>query len=30
MNWLNSLDAATGTGNVLRLLIHKLDQNQRL
>jgi len=32
MDWLNSLGAATatGTGNVLRLLIHKLDLEQRL
>jgi len=30
MDWLNSLGAATGTGtgNVLRLLIHKLDLDQ--
>jgi len=27
---VNSLGAATGTGNVLRLLIHKLDLDQRL
>jgi len=25
MDCLNSLGAATGTGNVLRLLIHRLD-----
>jgi len=30
MDWLNSLGTATGTGNVLRLLIYKLDLCQRL
>jgi len=30
IDWLNRLGAATGTSNVLRLLIHKLDLDQRL
>jgi len=29
MDWLKSLGAATDTGNILRLLIHKLDLHQR-
>jgi len=29
MDWLNSLGVATSTGNVLRLLVHKLDLDQR-
>jgi len=32
MDWLNNIGTATGTipGNVLRLLIHKLDLARRL